>query len=64
VVDDPTFAGRAHARIPHAKDAKVAKGVIFNFGFFIFSRVRGTHSRADSSHKGRKVPNKIQEYCF
>jgi hypothetical protein len=39
---DPLVSG-----IAHAKSAKDAKGVIFNFGFFIFSRICGTRSRAD-----------------
>ena len=51
---DSVVSGIAHARILHAKSAKDAEGVIFNFGFFIFSRIRGTRSRADSSRKGRK----------
>ena len=37
-VIDPAVAG-----IAHAKDAK---GVIFDFGFLIFSRIPGTRSRA------------------
>lgn len=48
-MDYPTFAGRGYAKIPHAKAAKAAKdakGVIFNFGFLIFSLIPGTHSRA------------------
>ena len=42
MVDDPAFAGRGYAKIPHAKSAKDAEGVIFNFGFLMFDyrRVR------------------------
>ena len=32
-------------QIAHAKIAKDAKGMIFNFGFLMFSRIRGTRHR-------------------
>ena len=48
MVDDPAFAGRGYAKIPHAKFAKDAKKVIFNFGFFIFDWRRV--SRCDGSY--------------
>ena len=34
-------------QVAHAKATKDAKGMIFNFGFLMFSRIRGTRLRVD-----------------
>ena len=67
-MDDPTFAGRGYAKIPHAKSAKDAEGVIFNFGFLIFPAFAGrAHARiphAKSAKGAKGVKGMIFNFGF